>query len=225
VALLVLVGALAGLAAVAVAVVWRASEASVSRPTTPGASSSKPSPEELFESLLGTSATAHSLVQAAVDGACRTATPQSEARARLLAQIGQADALHVQLLQGAREDQAALSTMPSGRALSADLVQATDASVQADAGYRAWLEDLQATGCYSAPTNDVHYRAATAASLVAGQAEEELAAGWAGIASRSHLRSWKAPDLLPADLRPGELRNERAQRRGKFAAGTLAVRM
>jgi hypothetical protein len=74
-------------------------------------------------------------------------------------------------------------------------VQATDASVQADAGYRAWLEDLQATGCYSAPTNDVHYRAATAASLVAGQAEEELAAGWAGIASRSHLRSWKASDL------------------------------
>ncbi|MGP8209388.1 MAG: hypothetical protein ACLQVK_25570 [Acidimicrobiales bacterium] len=200
VALLVLAGALCALAAVAVAVVWRAGEARVSPPTTPLTSSPRPSPgqlspEQLFDKLLATSAAAQLLAQAAVDGACGTTPPQSTARGRLEAQVGQADALRRHVLQGVRADQAALTSMPAGRELSADLVRATDASVQADAGYRAWLEDLQATGCYSAPTNDVHYQAATAASLVARQAQERLAAGWAVIASRSHLRSWKASAL------------------------------
>ncbi len=194
-ALLVLVGSLLALAGVAGVIVWRVGEANVSPPRTTVTVPGKPSPEALFESLLATSATAHQLAQTAVDGPCRTAAPQSAARAGLLAQIAEADTLHRYVLQGVQADQAALARMPAGRALAVDLQRATDASVRADAAYRAWLEDLQATGCYSAPANDLHYRAATAASVAAGRAKEQLALRWAGIASRFHLRSWRAGDL------------------------------
>jgi hypothetical protein len=194
-ALLVLVGGLLALAGTAVVIVWRVEQVRAPKARAPVTAPAKPSPEELFGSLLGTSATAHKLVQTAVDGPCGTATPQSQARAGLVAQIGRADALHRYVLAGMQADQAALLKMPAGRALSIDLVRATDASIQADTAYAAWLDDLQVTGCYSAPTNDIHYRAATEASLAAGRAKAQLAAGWAGIASRFHLRSWTAADL------------------------------
>jgi hypothetical protein len=193
-ALLVLVGSLLALAGVAGVVVWRVGQAngppSRTTVTVPGNS-----PEALFEGLLATSATAHQLAQAAVAGSCQTAAPQSAARAGLVAQIAEAGTLRRYVLEGVRADRAALARLPAGRALSSDLQQVAGASVRADAAYHAWLEDLQATGCYSAPTNDLHYRAATAASLAAGRAQEPLAAGWADIASRFHLRSWRVGDL------------------------------
>jgi hypothetical protein len=163
---------------VAVVVVWRVGEAEVSPPTTPVTSPREPSAQDLFQSLLVMSATARNLVEAAVAGPCGTASPESGARARLVAQIGQADVLYRQVVQDVQADLAVLSKMRAGRALSADLVRATDASIQAGTAYHAWLEDLQATGCYSAPTNDVHYRAATAASLAAGRAQEQMTDLW-----------------------------------------------
>ena len=56
-------------------------------------------------------------------------------------------------------------------------------------------EDLQATGCYGAPTNDIHYRAATEASLPASVAKDRVVATWAGVASRYGLPSWTAGQL------------------------------
>jgi hypothetical protein len=190
----VLVGALLALAGVAVVVVWRVGEHKVA-PPPPATAPGKPSPEELFENLLDLSATAQTLLRTAVDLPCTTVGPQSGARAGLVTQIGRADALRRYVLAGVREEQAVLATMPSGPALSSDLLRVTDASLRAAASYTAWLDDLQATGCYSAPTNDIHYRAATGASLFAARAKAQLAADWATLAARSHLRAWTAPDL------------------------------
>jgi hypothetical protein len=194
-ALLVLLGGLLVLAGTAVVVVWRVGQDKVRPLRPPVTSPLKPSSEELFENLLGVSATAQILVRTAVDGACRTAAPLSGARAGLVAQIGRADALRRYVLADVDDQQAALLKMPGGRALSADLLRATGASIRADAAYAAWLGDLQATGCYSAPTNDIHYRAAAQASVAADHAKVQLAAGWASVASRSGLRSWTAADL------------------------------
>lgn len=194
-ALLVLLGGLLVLAGTAVVVVWRVGQDKVLPLRPPVTSPLKPSSEELFENLLGVSATAQTLVRTVVDGACRTAAPHSGARAGLVAQIGRADALRRYVLTDVDEQQAALLKMPGGRALSADLLRATGASIRADAAYAAWLGDLQATGCYSAPTNDIHYRAAAQASVAADHAKVQLAAGWASVASRFGLRSWTAADL------------------------------
>ena len=59
--------------------------------------------------------------------------------------------------------------MRGGAGLSADLAGGPPSRpARAAAAYGDWLEDLQATGCYSAPTNDIHYREATAAARTAG---------------------------------------------------------
>jgi len=71
-ALLVLVGSLLALAAVAGVIVWRVGEVNGSPPRTT-VTVPAGSPEALFEGLLATSATAHQLAQAAVAGPCRTA--------------------------------------------------------------------------------------------------------------------------------------------------------
>jgi hypothetical protein len=123
---------------------------------------------------LGTSATARGLVQNAVDGACRTTAPQSRARAELVAETGHAGAIYRQVLAAARADQELFTKVRGGAGLSADLVGATAAAARAAAAYGDWLEDLQATGCYSAPTNDLHYREATAAALTAAVATGRL---------------------------------------------------
>ncbi|HXW81815.1 MAG TPA: hypothetical protein VEJ84_20085, partial [Acidimicrobiales bacterium] len=57
--------------------------------------------------------------------------------------------------------------------------RAATASLQAEQGYTAWVDDLQATGCYCAPTNDVHYLGAQAAQAMAASAQGQLAAMWA----------------------------------------------
>lgn len=173
-ALLVLVSLLCALAGVAVVVVWRVGDDKAVPPRTPSTSPPGHSPEQVLESLLATGATAQAVVQNAIDGACRTTTPQSSARAELIAEIGRAGAIYRQVLAGAQADQELLSKMPGGPGLSTDLLGATGASARAATAYGDWLEDLQATGCYSAPTNDLHYREATAAALTAARLEAQL---------------------------------------------------
>jgi hypothetical protein len=173
-ALLVLVGLLCALAGVAVVVVWRVGDDKVATPRTPLTSVPGPSPRQLFNSLLGANATAHALVNDAIDGACRTPAPQSQARAGLIAEVGHAGAIYRHVLASLEADGALLSKIPEGAGLSADLARATGASARAAAAYGDWLEDLQATGCYSAPTNDFHYREATAATVSAGHLGAQL---------------------------------------------------
>jgi len=173
-ALLVLVGLLCALAGVAVVVVWRVGDDKVAPRTTPSTSHPGRSPEQVLESLLATGATAQALVKNAIDGACRTTMPQSSARAELIAEIGHAGAIYRQVLARVQADQELLSQMPGGLGLSTDLVGAIAASARAATAYGDWLEDLQATGCYSAPTNNLHYREATAAAVGAAHLEAQL---------------------------------------------------
>jgi len=58
-------------------------------PRTPS-TSLRGSTEQVLESLLATGATAQAVVQNAIDGACRTTTPQSSARAEADSEIGRA---------------------------------------------------------------------------------------------------------------------------------------
>jgi len=152
-------------------------------------------PQTAFEGLLAESAQAHQLVSAAVSDACQPAPPSTPTRQGLIVQVGRAVELRRSVLAGIASDRQQLLKMNGGPSLVGDLDDASGASLSADQGYEAWLEDLQATGCYGAPTNDIHYRAATEASLAASVAKERVVGIWAGVASRYGLRSWTAGQL------------------------------
>jgi hypothetical protein len=186
---LAIVGCLAVAGGGAGLAVWRA-EGATGPPPRPPASA-----EGLFENLLGTSAGAQALAQGAVDRSCRPPGPQSPARARLVLQIGRAQAMQRTVLSQLGDHQAALLRVPSGSALSADLARVVGTAMVAEVSYSAWLEDLQATGCFSAPTNDLHFREATEERAGAGPARGALAAAWSAVAARFHLRSWSPAAL------------------------------
>jgi hypothetical protein len=152
-------------------------------------------PEATFEGLLVKSAQAHRLLAAAVSGACQPAPPATAARQGLIAELGRAVEMRRSVLDGIATDRPGLLAMNGGPPLVSDLDDATSASLSADQGYEAWLEDLQATGCYGAPTNDIHYRDATQASAAASVAKEGVVRIWAGVASRYGLPSWTAGQL------------------------------
>ncbi|HUC14254.1 MAG TPA: hypothetical protein VMS00_07355 [Acidimicrobiales bacterium] len=161
------------------------------RRATGGAST----PQAAFEGLLAKSAQAHQLASAAVNDACRPTAPATPTRQGLITQVSRAAGLRRSVLAGIVSDRQQLLKMNGGLPLVGDLDDATGASLLADQGYEAWLEDLQATGCYGAPTNDIHYRAASEASLAASVAKDRVVGIWAGVASRYGLRSWTAGQL------------------------------
>ncbi len=152
-------------------------------------------PQTAFEGFLAESAEAHQLVSAAVSAACQPAPPSTPTRQGLIVQVGRAVELRRSVLVDVASDRQQLLKMTGGPSLVGDLDDASGASLLADQGYEAWLEDLQATGCYGAPTNDIHYRAAIQASLAASVAKERVVGIWAGVASRYGLRSWTAGQL------------------------------
>ena len=131
--------------------------------------------EANFAKLLATTASAHDLVVAAVVGSCQSDAPAAASRQSLIGKLNRAIELRVSVLNGTQMDRLAISAMPEGPLLMTELDQATDASLAVDEDYAAWLVDLQATGCFSAPTNDLHYLAATEASPAATRANESLA--------------------------------------------------
>ena len=148
-----------------------------------------------FEGFLAESAQAHQLLAVAVSDACRPAAPAAATRQGLIAQVSRAVELRRSVLDGLASDRQRLLAINGGPSLVRDLDDATSASLSADQAYEAWLRDLQATGCYGAPTNDIHYRAASAGSLAASVAKERVVGIWAGVASRYGLRSWTAGQL------------------------------
>ncbi len=154
-----------------------------------------PTPEATFETLLVKSAQAHQLLAAAVSGACKPTPPATTARQGLIAEVGRAVEMRRSVLDGIATSRPRLLAINGGPSLVSDLDHATSASLSADQGYEAWLEDLQATGCYGAPTNDIHYRDATEASAAASVAKEGVVRMWAGVASRYGLPSWTAGQL------------------------------
>ena len=151
--------------------------------------------EAAFARLLATSASAHDLVAAAVAGSCGNGAPGSASRQTLIGELNRAIGLRVSVLDGTRVDRLSISAIPDGRLLMAELGQATAASLKVDEDYAAWLVDLQATGCFSAPTNDLHYMAATEAAPAAARADQSLAGNWAPLALRVDLRPWSGNQL------------------------------
>jgi hypothetical protein len=99
------------------------------------------------------------------------------------------------VMTSAGADRSLVGALPGGPALLSDLSAATNASIRTDQDYGAWLGDLQATGCYGGPTNDLHYKAGAAASVIAERADQRLADAWAPIASAK-----KAPVWLPSQI-------------------------
>jgi hypothetical protein len=148
-----------------------------------------------FAMLLATSANAHDLVVDAVNGPCQASAPASASRQTLIGKLNRAIELQVSVLDRTQMDKVAMAAMPEGTLLMTELAQATDASLKVDEDYGAWLVDLQATGCFSAPTNNLYYLAATEALPAAARADRSLASTWAPLASRAHLRSWDADQL------------------------------
>jgi hypothetical protein len=137
--------------------------------------------EVLFERLMAEDESAQTLAASAVAHPCEQASPGSPGRAALLGDMGRAVALRQAVLRAAGADKGELVVMPDGELLVADLRQAATTGLAVDKDEQGWLLDLQATGCYSAPTNDIHYRAAGLAAPAAAGAAGRLTATWARV--------------------------------------------
>jgi hypothetical protein len=155
----------------------------------PRRSSRISSGEAVFERLLATSTSAGHLTDTAVAQSCQEVTPGGTVRSALLGDLSRAIALRQAVLRTLEADRLQLLAMPEGALLATDLGASTTAELRMDQDYQGWLQDLQATGCYSAPTNDVHYRAAALGSPGAAGADERLAAAWAQLGPAARPRS------------------------------------
>jgi hypothetical protein len=136
-----------------------------------------------FSYLLATSADARRLARSAVGEACLTQAPGSFGRQRAAAQLSEAAAMSRSVVALAASVRDRLLAMPGGGALVALLDRVAEDSVRADVGYKSWVNDLQATGCYSAPTNDIHYGQAQKASAAGAVAQRQLTALRARLAA------------------------------------------
>jgi hypothetical protein len=136
-----------------------------------------------FSYLLTTSADANRLARSAVGEACLTQAPGSLGRQRAAAQLSKAAAMSRSVVALAASVRDRLVAMPGGGALVALLDRVAEDSVAADIGYKSWVKDLQATGCYSAPTNDLHYLQAQKAAAAGVRAQRQLTALRARLAA------------------------------------------
>jgi hypothetical protein len=143
-----------------------------------------------FEQLLAASAAARLMSDDAVAGACKASSPEDARREALVNEMGRAIDLRRSLVSNAEADQRLFATFRGGQAALQDFVQAAEASMSADRDYMAWLGDLQATGCYGGPTNDLNYRAGAAAWSAATRAGERLVSAWGPIATLYKARTW-----------------------------------
>jgi hypothetical protein len=133
----------------------------------------------LFQQLLTTSSSAQRLTATAVARSCRDAAPDAPSREALLGDLTRAVALRKSVLSALSADEGELLALPEGALLVTDLNTATVTGLGVEQEDQGWLQDLQATGCYSAPTNDIHYRAAALDAPAATGAAQRLARAWA----------------------------------------------
>jgi hypothetical protein len=137
--------------------------------------------EAAFARLVSDQASAGQLELAAVDRSCQEAAPGAPARAVLLGDLSRAVALRQSVLRALRADTVEFLALPDGQLLTGDLAVAMKTGLTVDEDDQGWLQDLQATGCYSAPANDIHYRAASVAAMPAAAADRRLTAAWAAV--------------------------------------------
>ena len=128
---------------------------------------------------MASNSSAQELAASAVAHSCEDAAPGAALRGGLLGDLSRAIVLRESVLRALDADRRRLLAIPDGAQLVTDLGAATMADLIVDQDYQGWLQDLQATGCYGAPTNDIHYRAAGPDSSAAAGANQRLAHAWA----------------------------------------------
>ncbi|HTV12883.1 MAG TPA: hypothetical protein VME20_13590 [Acidimicrobiales bacterium] len=129
-------------------------------------------PQVAFEELDRAYSQAEKYQLAAVADACATQPPGTAPRSVTQRQLSAAVVAQQEILALVRGASLRLSSMPQGTAVVGLLESLLAASLRAGSNYLAWVTDLQATGCYSAPNNNLHYlqalpEAATARRLSA----------------------------------------------------------
>jgi hypothetical protein len=80
---------------------------------------------------------------------------------------------------------------PPGRVIYGDLASLTRLVLDKGADLEAWLSGLQATGCYSAPANNLFYTRALQAASAERVAARQLLVDWAPSARRYHLATFR----------------------------------
>ncbi|MEV4178607.1 hypothetical protein [Nonomuraea sp. NPDC049709] len=104
-------------------------------------------------------------------------------------------------ITGSRRDQLAaaralaVTALAGGTELKGALVDALDASYEADAAFLAWARRHVAAGCTGAVTSDRDYRLGLDRSEAAQKAKTRFVRAWRPIAETYHLTVWK-PDQI-----------------------------
>jgi hypothetical protein len=177
------VGCIGALALLMAGLVWAIAYSLSSGPAHPSRlySLQHLAPRVAFGELVAREARAEALAEGAsgLRGACLLAAPGSRYRGRFVAEEAQAAALSRGVLKLVTALAGRFDKLRGGGRLEALLRQFANSSLAASIGYEKWLEDLEATGCYSAPTNDVHFYQAQRASATAARDRAALEQ-WAG---------------------------------------------
>lgn len=171
------VAALAALAAVALAVVL---------PRLDKAGAGKATPSADLSSMLSSLSGADRLTRLAVDAACAATSPGP--RQPAVSDLDQAEASDRAVLSSLDAGRARLATWPAATPLLGPIAQVARASLAVEGDYQAWVSDLEATGCFSAPRNDLNYEQAQIAASSQSAAAGQLARVWAPLARRYGLR-------------------------------------
>ena len=178
------------LLALAVALIAAGAAVFVALGTSAERSAGALAPAKTFESLLRQLAGADARASKAANAACLGRAPGSAERQRALASLRGSEAAGREVLSVLSAERARLLAWPPGRALYGDLAGVTRLFLAKGADLEAWVSGLQATGCYSAPTNNLfHVRAVQVASAQRAAARLLLVA-WAGPARRYHLQTF-----------------------------------
>ncbi|HUB70102.1 MAG TPA: hypothetical protein VL984_06740, partial [Acidimicrobiales bacterium] len=133
-------------------------------------------PTTAFKLLAGAVAAAQEATSGAASQACATQPPATARRQALLGTISAAQKRQLSVLGLLGGDKAGLAKISGGPRLVGLLTQDAALSARVDADYYSWVEDLQATGCYSAPDNDFHYIEATRGEAELSRAQLRISA-------------------------------------------------
>ena len=174
------VAAVAVLAALAAAL-------AIALPRLDRSGAGKVSPPSDLSSMLSSLSSADRLTRQAVNIAC--AGPASPGlRQPAVSDLDQAEASDRAVLSSLEAGRARLSTWPAATPLLGPIARVARASLAVEGDYQAWVSDLEATGCFSAPRNDLNYERAQLATSSQSSATGQLARLWSPVARRYGLR-------------------------------------
>jgi hypothetical protein len=154
-------------------------------------SSGAPAAARKFESLLGQLSSSDALASRAASTACLRRPPGSGVRERALSTLRSSELAAQGVLALLSSERAALVEWPPGRVIYGDLASLTRLVLDKGADLEAWLSGLQATGCYSAPANNLFYTRALQAASAERVAARQLLVDWAPSARRYHLATFR----------------------------------